>query len=388
MQLLGLLAVPLVVASLAWLIARETISRGEFFAQILISAALVSAAWSWGRAQTLEDVEHLNGFISAKSEGHHDCCHCHTECRERNIIGRCKREVERCSHPHDFYWRVEVEGAGQLEQTCMTRQKLPAWWAQVREGKPGVIEHRYQNYLRADPDSLMHQGFNGEHPSATAREVAIERHAIPELPRVHDGLFVDRVVELGVEAPANWEWLLRELNATLGARKQVDVTLVIGDSESPDLALAVDAAWMSGPKNGAIIVLGAPDGASIAWARLVSVSSNPSLEIALRERLRGRALQDPQIIPIIAEELDSKFERTPMSTFEYLAGSAAPRGWILVGLYALALLLSLALSYLFHRVDFSREGLRRATGKHARKGMWMALGAGLVALVRRRRRRY
>lgn len=388
MELLGILAIPMVVASLAWILARDTITRGEFFAQLLISAALLTAAWSWARAKTLEDVEHLSGHISEVARGTQDCCHCHSSCVDRYFFGLCKREVERCTHPHDYYWRVTVDGAGTLEDTCLRRDAVPDWFTRAREGNPAVIEHRYQNYLRADPDSLMHQGFDGEHAGSAERRAALSGHEIPPFPELHDGLFVDRVVELGVRAPPSWQAQLDELNATLGAQKQVDVTVVLGEAEGPELALAVDAAWLSGPKNGAIVVLGAPDHQTIAWARLVSVSRNVDLELGLREGLRGLPLADPEVMEVIAEEIEAKFERTPMEEFAYLAGAATPRGWWLVGLYALALLLSLGLSALFHRVDFSREGFERATRKHAREGMWMAIAAALVTFLRRRSRRH
>lgn len=298
MQLLGLLAIPLVVASLAWILARDSITRGEFLAQLLLSTILIIAAWSWARTKSLDDVEHFNGRVSEKSAGTQPCCHCHRECVDRYFFGLCKRKVDRCKHPRDHYWRVVVDGAGTLEETCLRSDKRPAWWSKVRTGQPAVIEHHYQNYLRADPDSLMHRGFDGQHEGEATREAAIERFEIPPFPAVHDGIFVDRVIELGneIDAPAQWQAQLDELNAELGASHQVDVTVVLGTSDGPELALAVDAAWLSGPKNAAIVVLGAPDRQTIAWARLVSVSQNPELEIAVRERLRGLRLDDPRVI--------------------------------------------------------------------------------------------
>ena len=384
MELLGLLAIPLIIASLTWIVARDTITRAEFFAQLLISALLIGLSWSWASGQSLEDVEHLSGKVSAKKSGEQACCHCHTECVERNVLGFCKRAVERCSHDQDYYWRVEVEGAGALEQTCMRWRSLPEWWSEVHVGQPGVVEHPYQNYLRADPDSLMLRGFDGQLPGEQARREAMERYGVPAFPALRGGVSVDRVVALdpSLPAPPRWQAQLDQLNARIGASKQVDVRVVLGTRASPELALAIDSAWLGGPKNGAIVVLGSPDRETVAWARLVSFSQNPDLEIALRERLRGLPLHDAQVMQVIAEEVEAKFERTPMSTLAYLQGSATPRGWALAGLYLFALLGSLGLSYLFHRLDLSREGRRRL----GRKGMWIALFAGLIALIRRRGR--
>lgn len=385
MQLLGLLAIPLVVGALAWLFARDTITLGEFFVQLGLSVALILASWSWVRARSLEDVEHLNGRVVAKEAGSQACCHCHDECLERYFFGLCKRERRRCRHERDWYWRVEVAGAGTLEDSCLRRPTRPSWWASIDEGDPAVIEHRYVNYLKADPDSLLRR--RGVDPASAELR---ERWTIPPFPEVRDGVKVDRVVVVGdVEAPARWQAELDELNADLGPAREVDVTVVLGDADSPALALAVDAAWLSGPKNALIVVLGAPEGRGrVAWARVVSLSPNPALEIQLRERLRGLELDDPSLVPIIREEVEAGFERRPMAELHYLAGAASPRGWWLVGLYALALLSSLGLSYLFHRLDFSRAGLRRAARQHGRKGMWVVLIALLVRFLRRRSRRH
>lgn len=377
MELLGLLAIPLAIGSVAFLVARETITRGEFFVQLALSVALILAAWGLARSKSLEDVEHLNGFVTAKRTGSQACCHCHTECQERYFFGLCKREIDRCKHENDWFWSLEVKGAGELGESCLRRARVPSWWVKIQEGDPASIEHRYVNYLRADPASLMHRGFAGRVP---------EGAAIPPFPTIHEGVFVDRVVEIGVDAPAHWQAELARLNARLGSSKQVDITVVLGHSASPELALAVDAAWLSGPKNGVIVVIGAPDQQRVSWARVVSVSRNPALEIALRERLRGLTLGDPKLISILGEEVEAKFERTPMDDFRYLAGAAMPRGWWLVGLYVVAVLLSLGLSCLFHRVDFSRTGRRLALRNHAGKGMWFALAALLVRWLRRRSR--
>lgn len=171
---------------------------------------------------------------------------------------------------------------------------------------------------------------------------------------------------LGVAVPEAWETGLRELNADLGALRQVDVTAVFTTSSDPEFADAIEQKWVYGPKNGLILVVGlAADHKTFAWVRVVTISRVEALKVALRDGLTGLTLADAnKALPLIRRQITDRFRRTPMSEFEYLASAAAPSAGVLAGLYGLALALCVGLLVLAHREDFFGDSSFDRRGKY------------------------
>jgi len=193
---------------------------------------------------------------------------------------------------------------------------------------------------------------------------------VPPFPEVYGLYHVQRVLSKGVNVPPNWQKDLDEMNKVLGPQYQVDVLLLVTKNKDPMFAKSVEAKWLYGPKNAVTVVIGAPDGKTIDWARVVTLSEVEKLKIEIRDELPGKALDDPKILPFLQHEIKTAYSRTPMAEYEYLATAAKPTtGWT-VALYLLNLCLIIGLAVWMHQKDvFGDERWQRfRSGKRRRFG--------------------
>lgn len=355
LALLGLLVIPLLVGGGMFLFFKSTITWKEFLLMEVAAILVLVGGFFLARWGALQDVEHWNGRITKKNHGTMHCCHCHEECDTctdsdgRSYSCNC-REV--CQHLYDYYWSLSVSTGDTLmiEDCEAWASSVPRAWTNARVGEPASVSHTYTNYLLADPQSLMHEGAHEEY-----------LNQVPGFPRIHGFYKVNKVVQHGVKVPSGWETGLRELNADLGANKQIDVTLVVTKVASPAFAEAVEVKWMYGPKNALIIVAGAPDGKKFEWVRAVSLSRVERLKIELRDKLAGWELaKADEGVALIRKLIGAHFERTPMAEWEYLASSAKPATWMIVLLYIVAFIGTGILGLVMHAHDvFGDEGMSR-----------------------------
>lgn len=349
LYLLGLLIIPLLVGGAMFLIYKTTITWKEFLLMEVASIAVLVGGFFFARWGALQDVEHWNGRITKKNHGTMHCCHCRQECCGRDKKGNCNCWREVCAHTHDYYWSLSVStGDTVVVEDCEPwASSVPKAWTNARIGEPASVAHRFTNYLLADPDSLMHEGAHEEF-----------LNQVPNFPRIHGHYKVNKVIPHGVNLSKQWELGLREMNADLGASKQVDITLLVTKVADPAFAEAVEVKWMYGPKNALIIVAGSPKGKTFEWVRVVSLSRVERLKIELRDKLQGMSLTDPEAgLSMIRKLVSAHFERTPMAEWEYLASSAKPKTWMIILLYILGFVGSVALGFVMHTKDvFGDEG--------------------------------
>lgn len=384
MVVFGLVALPFVVGGVGYFVLRRTVTWKEYLAYTGISLALVVTGWFIAMNRALKDVEHLGGRVAEKIDEEVPCCHCTTRCRRRGEDMKCERWETDCQHSRDRRYALVVdtgEAQHEIDFEACSRPVPPRQWAAARVGEPAVVEHSYQNYLAADEHSLLRDR------DAGVREY-LER--IPQFPKLRDLYRVDRVVPIGVAAPPSWQATLDEHNARLGPTHQVDITVVLTDWDDPESYRAVEAKWNYGPKNAVIVVIGAPDGRTVAWAGVVSISRVGELEVALRERLRGMSLAGDTVPDAIAQEVDAHFTRTPMSELRYLAGAASPGLLATILLYVLDVGVIVLLVWLAHRHDPFGDGPRRLVARvrqRASKISPLRIGLELLKLKWRMRRR-
>jgi hypothetical protein len=337
MALFGLLAIPVVIGGAAFLFFKEAITWKEFLLQLGVSLGVILLGWQIAKWGALRDTEHLNGRITRKEAGTEGCCHCRSVCDAHEKNGSCTSSHEECDHIHDYYWSLDTT-VGQIAiENCSGWDDPPDVWVRAVVGEPATIEHGYTNYLLADPDSLMvHE--------------QVDRYSIPKFPAVHDKYKVDPVVGQNVGVPAGWEDGVREINADLGARNQVDLAIVLTTVLEPQFAQALEAKWLYGPKNSLTVVMGV-QGQTIRWVRVVTFSKVEALKVHLRDNLEGLELNDPKVLSVIRSTVQAEFKRTKMAEFAYLASTAHPTGWALVLLYILQIALNIGLSVIMQKHD-------------------------------------
>lgn len=307
--LFGLLILPLIIAAVAIWRFPGTITWKEFTLQVVLQSAIITGGFYIARYSSLQSTEHLHGRVILKEHDSESCCHCRQVCNgyeevctgtgdNRSCSSQCTGYHEECDHFRDYYWSLKTTlGDVTIEDCEPDEDDIPVLWAQAYVGEPVAMDHNYTNYLLADHESLM-----------VHKELEHFGKNIPEYPEVYDIYKINPV--LG-PAPAEWQQAFREINADLGAQKQVEVTVLVTRVQDPTFAQAVEAKWLYGPKNSLTVVMGL-QGDTIAWARVVTFSKVEDLKVALRDALQGKTLSD-DIPGLVRQAVASQFHRTAMA---------------------------------------------------------------------------
>lgn len=336
-QLLPLLMIPVLVAIGFRAAFGKTLPAKSLVQLEILMLFLVGLGLSITHFYSLRDVEFWNGRVTDKMAGSQKCCHCHTVCdmyqttenSAGNAVGkRCLVSHEECQHFRDYWWKLSFSTGDTLSiASCEPNPHPPAVWESAYVGEPAAIPHSYTNYLLADPDSLLIQH---------ALDVKV-----PKYPHSYGVYKVKRAIPGNTRMPvAAWNEALDELNAELGARKQVNIIVVATTTPSPTYAEAVERSWLYGKKNDVVFVLGAPDGDIVQWARVVTISRVEMLKTYSRDELVGLSLLDLATVAKIGSLVETHFTRTPMANFEYLSSMARPSTGVVVSLYVAGLVLS------------------------------------------------
>ena len=362
-HLIGLLLVAPLIGGIMFIVLKKSISWKEFLLMEVVAILIVTGGFFLARYGAMSDTEHWNGRITQKIHDSEHCCHCRQVCDTctRNVCSgsgkdrSCRDESydcncrEVCDHSQDYYWAVKVStGDSVMIDDCEpNRHRVPAAWTNAYIGEPASVAKSYTNYLLADKNSLM------RHETDNAY---LEK--VPPFPSIHGHYKSNKVLALGVSVPPEWEKGMREINAHFGHAKQVDITLVVTRGYQPEFAEALEAKWLYGPKNSVTIIMDAPDGNTIKWARVVTISRVAALKIAIRDEMPGMTLDNPKEgLALISKLVLTKFKRTPMAEWEYLASAAKPATWALILLYLLTLAATIGIGIWAHKKDiFGDEG--------------------------------
>ena len=378
-HLVALLLIPLVIAGGSFVLFKNRVDWIEFTMMIVAGVAFAVVGFLLANIGGLSSTEYWNGRVTKKSKTHMSCCHCRTveyNCRQvpsKSCTGKgSKRSCtttytrkcdtkEVCDHSYDLRWDVNISTGDSITiDSCEPPgSRDPAAWVAAKVGDPASVAHSYTNYLKADPESLLH---------GTADEKMMAK--VPPFPRVRDFYKRNPVIHKGGPHWMHWEQMLFDMNADLGRAKQVDVTLLITEESDPSFASAVQAKWLYGPKNSVNIVAHPKDG-KFEWVRVVTLSEVEELKVLLRDKLTGHDIQDAVGgVAIIKQIIENHYTRTPMEKFEYLKANAAPSGWRLIMLYILDLILALGLAVWSHQEDIFGGGGRLSFGRRFRRRRW------------------
>jgi hypothetical protein len=336
-SLIPLLAVPFAIMIGFKIVGGKDFTVPEFLSLEAGMVLLLVCGFSMARCGAMMDTEVWSGRIVEKPSGSQHCCHCRQECdtctdSEGDTYDCNCREV--CDHFRDYWWALDISTGDRISiDSCEPRKsRVPAAWTNAKIGEPAAVEHHYMNYLKADPESVLIQ-------SADVSEATKADYGTPNYPRVHSFYRINRAINLGtnMSVPA-WNSGLMDLNADIGSEKQINVIVIATAESDPRYADHIEREWLYGKKNDLIFVLGAPDGNTVKWARVVTISRVEMLKVKARDELAGTTLDNPdETIAQIGLLVLNHFERTPMAEFEYLSSAAKPQPWALFLLYFLAI---------------------------------------------------
>ena len=359
MSLFLLLLIPVVICGVTFLIFRSQITLKEFCLSEAICSVIIFSCFKLASCGAMQDTEILGGRVVQKNHGSQNCCHCILICTS------CGKDCTTCHcqylHAVDYYWSVSLSTGDDITvDSCESnKSNVPRRWTEAYVGEPAFTSRFYANYLLADPQSILRK---------TAQPQFLKQ--VPEeRPGIYDLYRTRKVVSLGVKVPDSWESRLQELNADLGASKQIDVTFIFTKEKDPRFADAIETKWIYGPKNGLYIVAGVPDGKVITWTRVITISEVELLKVSLRDKLVNISLDNSaQALIIVRSIIGNYWKRTSLEKFKYLATSAEPKGGWLIAMFILALLLSIGVTAWAHKVDiFGEEALADYYSRHFKR---------------------
>lgn len=362
LQLIFLLVAPVTLPFLAKAIYPHEITFKELFINLVVGVAFVCVAFVVSRYGVTADVEIVNGAVTSKQAERVSCshsypCNCRPSCTGSGKTYSCTTTCDICySHSFDMDY-VLLTSVGRIYIDRVDSQGLitPNRFIVAKEGDPVAVSQRYQNYIKAAPDSL----FNKEQVANL-----IGKYEIPAYPdQIYDYHYVNRVLSVGTtvpDAPALNQALAEALR-TLGPRKQVNAVFVFTKHDSM-FSEALEAAWLGGKKNDVIVVLGTPNYPQIDWVRVISWTDNQLFKVELRDALVGAKTASTQtLIPLLSNHLEKSFVRKPMEDFAYLENLIQLPTWLFLLLLLMTAGVSGWLAYYFaHNAESTESRFPRA----------------------------
>src|SRR6266566_6364538 len=247
MYLAMLLFVPLLIAAVNLFLFRRKVTIEEFSLQVGVVVAIVAAGAAIAMTTSTSDTEVWSGRISNKAREKVSCSHsypCHPhQCNcGKNGCDTCWDTCYEHSYDIDWAYYTTEDGRGTVARLDSQGLGEPSRWDAVYVGEPTASRHSYENYIKASPDSVLRR------TSAPKKFVG----KVPAYPaKLYDYYRLDRFVATGFVASdaREWNYLLADLNAEEGAKKQINVIFVAAKTEDPDFEFALEDAWIGGKKN-------------------------------------------------------------------------------------------------------------------------------------------
>lgn len=346
----------MVILLFAWWISKE-ITIKEVLVQLLAQMALIGLMTFMIFHSNNLDTEVWNGVISSKERkvvscSHSYSCRCRPVCTGSGKTGSCSTKCDTCyKHSYDVSWYAfnNIGESFTISRVNSQGTIEPPRWSSIRKGDPTSTTHSYQNYIKGNPSSLFRdQGlksqFKGQLPT------------YPE--KIYDYYKLNRLVSLGVSVDKDlWNNKISEINGRLGKEKQVNFVVVLTKNKPTIYANALGQHWLGGKKNDVILLIDVNDSLEINWAEVISLTY-PDFKVNLRNDINIVKTLSIDVLDIAETRIKNSFKRRPMSDFEYLNAAVMPstNQWIFGLLFSI--ILSLGLSYLFHKIDLD-EKIRR-----------------------------
>jgi hypothetical protein len=347
-----LMLIPCIISIAALLFFKRDDSYGDLGIQLGLVALIMTFGLSIAYWSRTDDVEIWDGAVSSKARVEVSCEHSY-ECNcyyTTDSKGNSTRHCSTCyEHPYDVDWDVYSDIGKSISIARVDRQGLvmPQRWGAVYKGEPFAFQHHYTNYIKANPDSVL-LGQKGD--------LKKFGKIIPAYPRIYDYYKVNHILNEGVPNidEGTWNWLLSQADKTLGPSKQLNLIVVMVPTDDPSYVYAFKDVWVGGKKNDAIILIGSTDGHTIAWADVVSWTTNKGYIINLRDAIMHIGILDKrdEIMGVIVNESQTEFQRMHMKNYKWLTRNFQPSGTAMMILFILGTLLSLSttiLSITYHK---------------------------------------
>jgi hypothetical protein len=352
LNLMLLMIVPTLIALFCLFFFKGKIMLWEFFGQLLVVALVISAGFWISYAGRVSDTEIWNGKVTERKRVEVSCehsykCNCSTD----------KDGHEHCStcyeHNYDVDWNVYATTGESLEIEREDRQGLvePKRWDAVYPGEPFSSMHHFENYIRANPDSVL---------LGTKGDMEQFGKLVPEYnDKVYDYYKHDPVINMGVPNVdmQSWNWLIREVNKELGPVKQINNIVILVPTNDQAYMFALKDAWLGGKKNDDVVVIGSTDGHRIGFADVMTWSTNKAFAIDLKHKIEDIGTLDKKddIQQAILTISKAEFVRMHMHDMKWLIRSYEPSNATLWWLFFIAVIVEAGLAFASIKAGFTEE---------------------------------
>lgn len=320
----------------------------EFLVMEALMVILMVSGYYIARQYKMTDTEIWSGYVTDKQSQHVSCehsysCNCTTDSEGRTTCDTCYE------HFYDVDWNVYTNNGEAFEIARVDRQGVdePPRWSQVKIGDPTAIQHRYVNYIKANPYTLFKK-------TGLAKKYT---GLIPRYPiNVYDYHYCDRFIAVNTAVPESrwWNQKLQRINGDLGNKKQVNIIMLAVNCADRGYRYALEEAWFGGNKNDIVIILGTPNYPEIQWVEVMSWSNSEALKIELRDDITeiGEMKENREkIADLIRQKIEEQFERRHMSDFKYLLAGIKPPPWANWLLGIIGIIAAIGLSIYFQNND-------------------------------------
>jgi len=358
-----ILLVPALIALIARLVFKVSITWLETAAQIGIASLILAAVWFAGSYAQTHDTEIWNGEVTSKHRDHgtyeqaYDCF-CTTD---EDGYQSCQT----CYETHytvDWYLKTTIDKI-RIDYEDSTWRNVyntpdPQDYVDAYVGEPCSTTYSYTNYIKAVPDSL----FNME-----AAEYAQFDNLIPYYPEVYGKYHVDHVITMGMGSNVeiqDWNNYLAGKLKKLSAAAEANVIIILVNTADQTYRHALETAWLGGKKNDVIVIAGVTNYPKIDWVDTITLgqnSGNGLMTVKIRDELMalGSIENGQAFIDSVTGNVRQHFDRKPMEDFAYLKDDIQPATWVVITAFILAFLMSAGLTWAFHVYDPFDSNSRR-----------------------------
>ena len=337
--------------------------------QFVLSLICIVGLYMGGKYMEMSSVEFWTGTVQSKT--HEDDWYQTSYCCATDDKGNCTSTCYTDHYTRDWYLKTTV---GKIRTSYIDTEwrssrdsfSSDKYWNGAYKGEACSITNRYLNYVQAAKYSLHHR--------SGTNEAFAKAGLLPEYPQLHGVYKLDRVLDLGVgiENIDEWRLALDDYMKTLGGAKQINIFIIFVPTTDPSYTAALEAHWRGANKNDTIIVVGMEGLVfnSVGMIDVITWAKDPIYKINLiGDLLKSTKLDgtlnngtyDPALFLKIVNDVTIRdYDRRPMEDHIKLKDEIDPPFWVLVLCMILAIPGSLALAYLFDRIDLDAKVFGRS----------------------------
>ncbi len=330
--------------------------------QLVLSLVCIIGLYMGGKYMEMSSVEFWTGTIQSKTyqDGHYTTSYCCATDKDGNCTSTCYTD----HYTREWYLKTTIGNIGTSNIDTEWRMRRDgfdsdAYWNGAYKGEACSKTNTYLNYVQAAKFSL--------HNRSGTNAAFAKAGLLPAYPQLHGIYKLDRVIDLGVGVSNIDEWrsTLDDYMKTLGGAKQINIFVIFVPTTDPGYTAALEAHWRGANKNDTIIVVGVDKGSkSVGMIDVITWAKDPIYKINLIGDLLAVTKLDlygPSLFLKIVNDVTMRdYDRLPMATFEKLKDEIDPPLWVLILCIILAIPGSLALAYLFDRIDLDAKVFGRS----------------------------